>query len=154
MNRKTTPKKKTPAKKKYEGFQKGNKLGGRKPELLKMKGREFILQCIKGDAGLRAIIESAYKRAVRGSVRHQELLLNYILGKPVEKIKLESFIEKGESASTQPVIQIVADHLRLDKLEKEHKAAQVISAERIEEMENVLNSAMEKQDKKALSSKK
>jgi hypothetical protein len=126
------------------GFDKGNRLGGNKPQLLKTKGREFILQCINGDEGLRKIIQSAFAKAVKGSVRHQELLLNYILGKPVEKIKLEGWLEQSGTAQAQPLIQIVADHLRLQQLEKDYKAVKEVPQERIEEMEKVLNEAVDK----------
>lgn len=124
------------------GFQKGHKLSpaqGRPPRAVELKAREFILECIKGDEGIKKIIDKVYRQAIKGSHKHQELLLHYILGKPTDKIKIEA--TGNIPASNPTVVKIIADNLRLDQLNKDVQAAPVISQDRINEMEKILNDA-------------
>jgi len=118
-------------------FPKGNKFGGNEPVVKTLKAREFILACIGGDEGVKAIIMSAFKKAKQGSYKHQEILLNYLLGRPVESVKLDV---SGSGALPSPtVVKIIADHLRLERLNKDAEAAPVITEDRIKEMEDTLN---------------
>lgn len=121
-------------------FKEGNKEAvgiGRPPKVIELKARELVLSCINGEEGVRAIIIAAFKKAKAGSIRHQELLLNYILGKPVERLKLE---QHGQAILPSPgVVKVIADHLRLEKLNADVKAAPIISQDRIDEMERILN---------------
>lgn len=124
-------------------FQTGNKLGGRKPLGIELKAREFILQCIGGEEGVKKIIKSAFGKAIRGSIKHQEFLMNYILGKPVDRIKIENAY--GSNAPiTSPIVKIIADNLRLEKLSKDIEAAppKPVDQTRIDEMESILNKAV------------
>ena len=122
-----------------QGFKKGNKAAQLHiAPALKMGAREFVLRCIGGDEGVKAIVAKAFQKAKAGSYRHQELLLNYILGKPVDKVKLD--VNGNLPVTSAPVVKIIADHLRLEKLEKDLVAAPpIVSASAIEEMENILN---------------
>lgn len=79
-------------------------------------------------------------QALKGSYKHQELLLNYILGKPVEKVKLEQY---GQVSAPSPtVVKVIADHLRLERLNADAATAPVISDDRIKDMEDELNKAI------------
>jgi hypothetical protein len=112
---------------------------GRKPLVLELNAREFILGCINGGVGVDVIVRKVYYQAAKGSFKHQELLLNYILGKPTERIKLEN--ADGKPLPTySPVVKIIADHLRLEKLTKD--AEEVVDKDRIEEAEAILNNAI------------
>lgn len=124
---------------KKHGFKPGHKHGGRKPIAVELKAREFILKCIGGEEGVKKIIMSAFGKAVKGSIKHQEFLMNYILGRPVDRIKIES--NYGVEATSAPVVKIIADTLRLAKLEKDLEASPepAIDQSRIEEMEKLLN---------------
>lgn len=106
------------------------------PQAVYTNARAFVLATIGGEDGLDRIIHKVFLQALKGSFKHQELLLNYILGKPVEKVKLE---QHGAPASSPAVVKIIADHLRLDRLQADVDAAPIVSADRIKEMENILN---------------
>lgn len=122
-------------------FQKGHKGfgGGTTPKVMQMHAREFILQCVNGEDGIRKIIMAAYARAIKGSIKHQELILNYVLGRPVENIKIDQFYGAGASRVGAPIIKIIADNIRLNKLAADVDASPVITEERIMEMEKILN---------------
>lgn len=124
-------------------FGAGN-VGGRRPKAIELKARDFILKVIGGDDGVKKLIAKIFQQATRGSFKHQELLLNYILGKPVDRVKIES--NYGAEAVQAPIIKIIADNLRLQKLEKDLKGAppEPITQERIDEMERLLNQEMNK----------
>jgi len=129
-----------PVKKKGTGrhkFPKGNKFGGSEPVVKTLKAREFILACIGGDVGVKAIIMAAFKKAKQGSPKHQEILLNYLLGRPVESVKLD--VSGSGVAPSPTVVKIIADHMRLERLRSDAEAAPVISADRIKDMEDILN---------------
>jgi len=120
-------------------FKVGNKGGGRKPLAVELNAREFILSVINGTDGVQDLINKIYSQALKGSFKHQELLLNYILGKPTERIKLEN-ANGGPLPTYSPVVKIIADHLRLEKLNKD--AEEVVDKDRIEEAERILNGAI------------
>jgi len=120
-----------------KGFQKGNKFGGNKPIAITMKAREFILACINGEDGVNRIVHKIYMQALKGSYKHQELLLNYILGRPVESVKLD--VSGSGVAPSHTVVKIIADHMRLERLRSDAEAAPVISQDRIKDMEDILN---------------
>jgi len=121
----------------------GNKLGGRKPAALELRAREFILKCINGEAGVKKLIAKIFALALKGQFRQQELLLNYILGKPTERVKIENASSDG--VVFNPVVKIIADHLRLEKLERDSAAAPtVVEEDRVKEMEAILNKEIEK----------
>lgn len=120
-------------------FKPGNKGGGRKPLAIELNAREFILGCISGAEGMKAIVEKVYAQALKGSFKHQELLLNYVVGKPTERIKLEN-ANGGPLPNYSPVVKIIADHLRLEKLNKD--AEEVVDKDRVEEAERILNDAV------------
>lgn len=106
----------------------------------RMKSREFIMQVIGGEDGLDRVVYKVFTQALKGSYKHQELLMNYLLGKPVERLQLEQYIDRAGPTYSPPVIKIVADHMRLEKLYKDVGAAEgVIDESRIQEMESVLN---------------
>ena len=120
-------------------FVKGNR--GSRPKVLQIKAREFIIKCCNGESGVQLLVKKLYAQALRGNFRAQELLLNYILGKPTEKVKIESANENGIAYT--PIVRIIADHLRLEKLNKDIDGAPtVVEQERVEEMERVLNGAI------------
>lgn len=129
-------------------FPKGNKFGkGATPRAITLRAREFVLQCINGEEGMKLILAKIFAQAKRGSYKHQELIMNYVLGRPVENIKIDAAY--GKSMLTSPtVVKIIADNIRLDKLSKDAEAAKdnVVSAERIKEMEDVLNKEIKKND--------
>lgn len=115
--------------KKFGGPQPGS---GRKPHAIEMKAKEFILSCINGEEGVRKLILKIYKQAAAGSSRHQEMLLNYILGKPVDRLILEA--NSDIPVSNQTIIKVVAENVRLDRLEKDiqerqHELGRVKDAE-------------------------
>lgn len=115
---------------------------GRKPVAIELKAREFILGCINGEEGVRRLIGKVYAQAMKGSYKQQELLFNYILGRPVERIKIDSAY--GPSAVTSaPVINIIADTLRLARLERDSKEEVPVDEDRIAEAEQVLERAIE-----------
>jgi hypothetical protein len=121
-------------------FAKGNR--GATPKVLQIKAREFIIKCCNGEAGVKKLIKKIYANALKGNFRAQELLLNYILGRPTEKIKIESADTNGIAYT--PVVRIIADNLRLEKLNKDVDSAPVVvDPDRIKEMEDVLNRAAE-----------
>lgn len=125
---------------KIHRFGKGNKFGkGAPPVAIKLKAREFILECIGGEKGVQLIIAKVFQKAKAGSIKHQELLLNYILGRPVENIKIDAAY--GQSMLSSPsVVKIIADNIRLDKLATDADAARSnMTPERIKEMEDILN---------------
>lgn len=106
-------------------------------DFAKLKARDFILDSIGGPDALFVLVTKIYNQAKRGSFKHQELLMNYLLGKPVDRIKLEN--APSGSVVSRPVLQILADNIRLDRLDKDVKAASVMSDDRIKEMEDILN---------------
>jgi len=112
---------------------------GRPPLAIELKARDFILQCIGGEEGVKTLVDKIFTQATKGSFKHQELLLNYILGKPTERIKLEN-ANGGPLPTYSPVVKIIADHLRLEKLNKD--AEEVVDKDRIEEAERILNGAI------------
>ena len=120
-------------------FVRGNR--GKVAKAIQVNAREFIIKCCNGEAGVKKLIEKIYAQALKGQFRAQELLLNYILGRPTERIKIENADKEGISYS--PVVRIIADHLRLEKLERDAAAApSVVEEQRVEEMEKVLNNAI------------
>ena len=122
-------------------FANGNTMGGRKPAALELRAREFILKCIEGEKGVRMLVNKIFSQALKGQYRQQELLLNYILGRPTERVQIES--ANSHDVSFPPVVKIIADHLRLEKLERDAASAPtVVETERVEEMERILNNAV------------
>lgn len=124
-------------------FKPGHKARLGKTFDLKLGARDFILKCIGGDEGVKKIIEAAYSRAIKGSVKHQEILLNYILGRPTEKIKIDA---TNVSQSSPAVVKIIADTIRLNKLAADVEASPVISEDRIKEMEDILNKEIDEKE--------
>ena len=106
---------------------------------IKENGRNFVLLSIGGRNGVVMILEKVLSQALRGSFKHQELLLNYILGKPVERLKLDALVDRENQPVSNTVFQIIADNVRLDKLAKDVEAAEGVDEERIKAMENLLN---------------
>jgi hypothetical protein len=101
-----------------------------------------MLQCIKGEGGVKKLVEKIYAQAIRGNFRAQEMLMNYIFGRPTESVKIES--TNVHEISSAPVVKIIADHLRLEKLERDAASAPtVIELDRVEQMESILNKAVE-----------
>lgn len=133
-------------KKERHKFPKGNRLGaGAQPKAIVMKAREFVLACINGEEGMKLILAKIFAQAKRGSYKHQELIMNYVLGRPVENIKIDAAY--GQSMLTSPaVVKIIADNIRLDRLAKDVDAvrAEGITEDRIKEMEDVLNKEVNK----------
>lgn len=121
------------------------KPGGRAPQAVYTNARAFVLQVIGGEDGIDRIVHKVFTQALKGSFKHQELLLNYILGKPVEKLKLEQY-GQGNLPS-RSVVKVIADHLRLERLNADAAAAPEISEDRIKEMEDVLNKEIDDTDK-------
>lgn len=117
---------------------------GRKPRVIELKAREFILSVINGEQGVEKLVKKIYDQAVKGSYKQQELLLNYILGKPVEKLKIERAYG-SQPVVSEPVIKIIADTLRLQRLERDSEAPLeegVVEESRIAEAERVLEDAV------------
>lgn len=114
--------------------------GGRKPVAIELKAREFILKCINGEKGAEELVAKIYSQAMKGAYKQQELLMNYILGRPVEKLKIDSAYGPSTVMSA-PVIKIIADTLRLQRLEKD-AAEPVMDEDRIVEAERVLEEAI------------
>lgn len=115
------------------------------PKALKQKAREFVLMCVKGEGGVKKLVEKIYNQAIRGNFRAQEMLMNYIFGRPTESVKIES--TNMHEISSAPVVKIIADHLRLEKLERDAASAPtVIELDRVQEMESILNKEVEKRD--------
>ena len=110
---------------------------GRAPQAVYTNARAFVMQVIGGEDGIDRIVHKVFLQALKGSYKHQELLLNYILGKPLETVKLQQY---GTPVTPSPaVVKIIADHLRLERLNKDAEAAPVITEDRIKEMEDTLN---------------
>jgi hypothetical protein len=123
-------------------FQKGNNLGakGRLPATVELGAKARLMAIIK-EPGFVQIIERIFAQAKKGSFRHQELLLHYILGKPTDRIRVEG----GDGMPLMqynPVVKVIADTLRLEKLERDAKTPEVIKEEQIKEMEQVLTDAV------------
>jgi hypothetical protein len=121
-------------------FTKGNKL---QPlhKSVRLHAREFILQCIKHEGGVKNLVVKIYAQAMKGNFRAQEMLMNYIFGRPTESVKIESV--NTHEISTAPVVKIIADHLRLEKLERDAaNVPTVVEEQRVEEMERILNNAV------------
>lgn len=122
-------------------FRKGDgRVKGRKPLAIELKAREFILGCIGGMKGFEEVVKKVFKQAKAGNFKQQELLMNYILGRPVEKLKIDSAYGPSTVMSA-PVIKIIADTLRLQRLEKD-AAEPVMDEDRIVEAERVLEEAI------------
>jgi hypothetical protein len=113
---------------------------GRKPAAIEMKAKEFMLACVNGAAGMEALIKKIYRQALKGNFAQQQLLLNYILGKPVDRLILEANDNALKNLSMSPVINIVASQVRLDRLEQDAKE-RVHDLERIKEAEVILEQA-------------
>lgn len=114
------------------------KRGGRVPEVVKLQAQQFIMQVIGGEDGIDRIVHKVYMQALKGSYKHQELLLNYLLGKPVERLKLEA--HGSAILPSRTVVKVIADTVRLNKLHDDAKAAPaVVDQDRIDEMERLLN---------------
>ena len=112
------------------------------PKALQVRAREFILSCVKGEGGVKKLVEKIYAQAMRGNFRAQEMLMNYIFGRPTESVKIES--TNVHEISSAPVVKIIADHLRLEKLNTDAaNAPTVVELSRVEEMESILNKAVE-----------
>jgi hypothetical protein len=111
-------------------------------EFAKLKAREFILESIGGPDALFVLVTKIYQQAKKGSYKHQELLMNYLLGKPVDRIQLEN-AQGGAILPSAPVVKIIADTIRLNKLDTDVKAA-AFDGERIKEMEDILNKEVSK----------
>lgn len=127
---------------KQHRFAVGNTLGGRRPRSLEWRAREFILKCIEGEKGFTMVVKKVFSQALKGNFRAQELLFAYILGKPTDRVHVETSMSAQE-ISSPPIVRIIADHLRLEKLEKDAASAPtVVEAERVEEMERILNNAV------------
>jgi hypothetical protein len=123
-------------------FKKGQKVNrGRKPLAIELKAREFILACINGQKGVDALVMKIYSQALKGSFKQQELLLNYILGKPVERLKIDGAYGAAPVMSA-PVVKIIADTLRLARLEKDAEEPVPVDENRIAEAEKVLEEAI------------
>lgn len=118
-------------------FTKGNKLAPI-PKALRLHAREFILNCIQGEGGVKKVIAKIYAQATRGNFRAQELLLNYIFGRPTERVQIES--NSNHNVVIVPTVKIIADNLRLGKLQKDSdNAPPIVEAFKVEDMEAVLN---------------
>lgn len=117
--------------------------GATMPAALKIKAHLFVLKCCNGEAGVKKLIEKIYAQAMKGNFRAQELLLNYILGRPTERVKIENAQENG--IAYNPTVRIIADHLRLEKLQRDaDNAPTVVEENRVQEMESILNKEIEK----------
>jgi len=125
---------------KAHAFTKGNKLGGRKPTTVELGSRQKILDII-GPNGFTQIVQRMFAQARKGSFRHQELLCHYILGKPTDRIKIEG--DGSPMMQYNPVVKIIADTLRLEKLEKDTRTDGVIKEDTIKEVEQVLTDAVQ-----------
>ena len=114
----------------------------RMPKALQQRAREFVLMCVKGEGGVKKLVEKIYAQAMKGNFRAQEMLMNYIFGRPTESVKIES--TNVHEISSAPVVKIIADHLRLEKLNTDAaNAPTVVELSRVEEMESILNKAVE-----------
>lgn len=123
-------------------FKKGDPRAGRKPRVIELKAREFILKIIDGDRGLERLVKKIFDQALKGAYKQQELLLNYILGRPVEKIKIDAAYG-ANTVVAAPVLQIIADTLRLKRLEADAaEVPEAVEENRIEEVERVLEGAI------------
>ncbi len=69
---------------------------GRKSKAEEMGRPRLIENCI-GEEGKRALIEKIKEKAMTGSFLHQQLLMNYIFGKPQDHIDHTS---AGEQITT------------------------------------------------------
>lgn len=116
---------------------------GRKPRAIELKAREFILKIINGEEGMERLVKKIFAQALKGSYKQQELMLNYILGKPVERIKIDQAYG-SQPVISQPVLNIIADTLRLQRLERDAEAPLEVAVEesRIVEAERVLEEAV------------
>lgn len=70
---------------------------GRKTKAEEMGLPLLIEECI-GEDGKRALINSIKKQALKGSFMHQQLLMQYIYGKPTDHIDHTS---KGEAITVK-----------------------------------------------------
>lgn len=126
-------------------FKPGHKGGGRKPLAIELKAREAILHCIGGSKGFEELVAKIFQKAKAGSFRHQELLLNYILGKPTDKLKIENASGADLNAGA-PIVKIIADTIRLDRLNKDiAERDKTTPEERIKEAEEILNKEIDNQ---------
>jgi hypothetical protein len=93
------------------------------------------------EPGFIQIIQRMFAQARKGSFKHQELLLYYILGKPTDHLHLEG--DKLPLMQYNPVVKIIADTLRLERLEKDKQTAGDVPQSAIDEAEGILNKAVE-----------
>lgn len=74
--------------------QKGKSGGVRENSGRKSKAEELglpmLVEQVIGDAGKIELIEKIFEKAKTGSFLHQQLLMNYIFGKPKEKLDVTS----------------------------------------------------------------
>ena len=106
-------------------------------EFAKLKAKEFILESIGGQDSLFLLVTKIYQQAMKGSYKHQELLMNYLLGKPMDRVQIESANGK-DILPSHSVVKIIADNIRLDKLSKDIEMVGM-DENRIKEMEDMLN---------------
>lgn len=111
---------------------------GKRPEIIRFGSREYIMGIIGLD-GLEKVVMKVYNQAIKGSFKHQELLMNYLMGKPVEKLKLDAYVDKGMTRPVSTVYQIIAEPTRLGKLHAD--AEIVVDHGQIKEMEDLLNNS-------------
>ena len=111
---------------------------------LKSNARDLVIVCLGGKSGVVKLLNKVIDQALKGSFKHQELLLNYILGKPVERLKLDASLDKENHVPIIPVMQIVASAPRLNKLAQDSEVIdEAMSEERIKQMEDLLNNHSE-----------
>lgn len=81
---------------------------GRKTKAEEM-GLSKLIDDVIGDVGKREIIEKILQQAKGGSFAHQQLLMNYMYGKPCEKLDLTSKGDKIEPTIKEIVFRRYAD---------------------------------------------
>jgi len=64
-------------------------------------GLPMLIEDVIGESGKRDLIKKIFSQAKAGSFNHQQLLMHYSFGKPVEKIK-------GE-INTKQIIEVTYD---------------------------------------------
>jgi hypothetical protein len=76
-----------------QGQQGGKRDGaGRKTKAEEM-GLPMLIEEVIGDEGKRELIKQIHEKAKSGSFNHQQLLMNYIFGKPTEKVVTKEIVE-------------------------------------------------------------
>lgn len=99
--------------------QKGKSGGPRENSGRKSKADELglpaLVEEVLGDDGKKELLQKIADQAKAGSFAHQQLLMNYIFGKPKEKLDVTSGGEKLEA--TKHVIEFI-DYTKKEEKKK------------------------------------